>query len=586
MSEAAISVQVSRLNVGQHRVICPFCADNRKPQHRKQRTMSILVEDDRAIWRCWHCEREGVIRTTETTPNRHTPKQKLEVVKPITKEPLTESDWQWLEEQRGFDREKVEAPLFVCPDYFIPDLQKRVRCIGFAYTSNKKMYAAKLRSMEGKGYISYRACKTLYNADNVDWSEKVIIVEGEMDVLAMQSAGYRNVVSVPNGANAITDASLAFLWEHKDDLKDCPGFIIAIDGDKAGEPFAEEVARRLGRCRCWRLKYPEGCKDANDILKELGADYVRDAVEDAEPWPVQGLYQANEFMGDLYSLYDEGMLRGEKTGWDALDEIYTVVPGMVSIVTGVPGSGKSSWIDALMVNLAERCGWSFAICSFENPPHMHLMKLLELRERLPFFGADRMDKRHIANGMSWLNRHFSMIYSGDGEIESVENILERAKAAVMRYGIKGLVIDPYNFLAQSQTDSETQHVAAILKQIKAFAVAYGVHIFFVAHPQKMKRREDGSISVPTGYDISGSANFWNIADMGVTVHRVEGAQVLIRVWKCRFKWMGSHGDAFLKFDIRTGRYADEYGNDGTVEHKPLVIRQQRSPAEAGPITLH
>jgi len=43
-----------------------------------------------------------------------------------------------------------------------------------------------------------------------------------------------------------------------------------------------------------------------------------------------------------------------------------VVPGELTIVTGIPNSGKSEWIDALLCNLSEAEGWSFALCSMEK----------------------------------------------------------------------------------------------------------------------------------------------------------------------------------------------------------------------------
>ena len=42
------------------------------------------------------------------------------------------------------------------------------------------------------------------------------------------------------------------------------------------------------------------------------------------------------------------------------------MPGELTIVTGVPNSGKSEWIDALLCNLATEHGWSFAMCSMEK----------------------------------------------------------------------------------------------------------------------------------------------------------------------------------------------------------------------------
>jgi hypothetical protein len=54
-----------------------------------------------------------------------------------------------------------------------------------------------------------------------------------------------------------------------------------------------------------------------------------------------------------------------------------VVPGELTIVTGLPNSGKSEWIDALAVNLARREGWRIALCSLENSAKEHGRKLME-----------------------------------------------------------------------------------------------------------------------------------------------------------------------------------------------------------------
>lgn len=53
-------------------------------------------------------------------------------------------------------------------------------------------------------------------------------------------------------------------------------------------------------------------------------------------------------------------------GWTGLDDLYRIVPGELSVVTGVPNSGKSEWLDALLCNLVQQRGWNFALCSMEN----------------------------------------------------------------------------------------------------------------------------------------------------------------------------------------------------------------------------
>ena len=42
--------------------------------------------------------------------------------------------------------------------------------------------------------------KVLFGLDDIRDESTIIIVEGELDKLAMEEAGYRNVVSVPDGA--------------------------------------------------------------------------------------------------------------------------------------------------------------------------------------------------------------------------------------------------------------------------------------------------------------------------------------------------------------------------------------------------
>ena len=58
-----------------------------------------------------------------------------------------------------------------------------------------------------------------------------------------------------------------------------------------------------------------------------------------------------------------------------------VVPGELAIVTGVPNSGKSEFIDALLTNLTENEGWSFAMCSMEK----RVRRIKEWKESLRRF---------------------------------------------------------------------------------------------------------------------------------------------------------------------------------------------------------
>jgi twinkle protein len=132
---------------------------------------------------------------------------------------------------------------------------------------------------------------------------------------------------------------------------------LAVDADEPGQALAEELARRLGRNRCWRVRWPDSgdapCKDANEVLLLHGKEVLRECIDLAEPYPIAGLHSAHDFGDETIALYRDGRKRGHSTGWPSLDELMTIREGDLSVVTGIPNSGKSELIDAIMVNIAK-----------------------------------------------------------------------------------------------------------------------------------------------------------------------------------------------------------------------------------------
>lgn len=66
-------------------------------------------------------------------------------------------------------------------------------------------------------------------------------------------------------------------------------------------------------------------------------------------------------------------------------------------------------------------------------------------------------------------------------------MLGLARAAVLRHGIRGLVIDPYNELDHQRPSrqTETEYVSQMLTKIKRFAQHHDCHVWFVAHPKQV-----------------------------------------------------------------------------------------------------
>jgi twinkle protein len=391
-----------------------------------------------------------------------------------------------------------------------------------------------------------------------------------MDAATLVEAGYESATSIPLGAvikvadgeiNPEEDGKFRFVWDAKKQIDAASRIVICCDADGPGQAAAEEIARRIGKDRVWVVEYPDGCKDANDVWLKHGQSGIDDLIGNCIPWPISGLYDSSHFFDQLDDIYANGMGRGETTGYPSLDELYTVSAGMLTIVTGHPSSGKSELVDQIMVNLAKSNGWQFAVSSFENEPRIHIAKLISKYMGKPFFMGPtaRMEPEELEIGKEFIRKHFSFIYQADGMMASMDSILERLKAAVMRYGIRGVVIDPYNYIQKPTDVTETDWISVMLTRVRLFAQAHGLHVWFVAHPAKMMRSADGRVPAPKGYDISGSAAWFAKADHGLTVHRPDPAKSVaseVHSWKSRFSWLGKQGQCTLYFNTTTSTYSE------------------------------
>lgn len=538
------------------RIRCPMCADERKKSDKKD--MGVTVEPDRVVYQCFHCGVSGAIRRQRFMQQIHQAKQPPKHIDPPT-EHVPSIVTEFLI-KRGINPEIAnQFPLVGGEKYFAGS--GKSPAIGFVYGDPRQPEAIKWRSTQQKEFTQQGAARSFFGVNQLspDASE-LVICEGEMDVLALASAGIA-AVSVPNGAPAKVkdgkvdpkaDGKFSYVWEARELIDRVARVVFVPDADEPGQALVEELARRIGRAKCWVVTLPE--KDANETLQKHGPEAIREAFAAAKPLPLEGVYLPEDFSPQILSLYEQGVVKGASTGMETLDNLYTILPGQLSVVTGLPGSGKSELIDQICVNIAMQKGWRFAIASFENPPHMHIAKLAEKVVGKPFFGENRMSSDERDYALNFLNTHFVFLQSHDGAPSTVQSIIDRTKQAVMRMGVRGLIIDPYNYLEMSG-DSEHQAISKMLTDIVLFCKSHELHVWFVAHPAK-SLPESG---VPKGQHISGSAAWFAKADMGVTVHRNRN-QTEVHVWKSRFKWVGQVGEVGLSYDLPTGRYSDLPGS--------------------------
>lgn len=458
--------------------------------------------------------------------------------------------------------------------HVIPDANGDV--VVFPFIDHGSVVAEKYRAKGKRFWQRKGGRRTFWNADVMDdptleaGHAPLTITEGEMDALTAIDCGFPFTVSVPDGAPAVQpgenpadlepvdeeaerSGKFEFVWNNRDRLRRIKRFILALDNDAPGKRLEAELLRRLSPARCSFVTYPEGCKDLNDVRQKFGAEAVARCLNDAKPYPVRGLYSLDDYP-------DVQEPTTYSTGFPDLDEHLRIWLGELMIVTGIPGSGKSTWTTHLCVNLAKDHGWRTAMASFEVPT----VPALRHRLRLQAMGLPPSGWSYgsVNEADRWINEHFVFIDADptgeDDDDLTLEWIMERATDAVLRYGIRILVLDPWNEIehARPRHESETEYHNRALRMLRRFALRYQVAVIVVAHPTKDVARE-GTIRVPSLYDINGSAAWYNKPDHGVVVDVPDphNNETVIWVKKARFRWSGQRGDVTLRYGPDTEGYS-------------------------------
>lgn len=534
---------------------CPQCSSSRK----KKNYPCLNVNLEKNCWNCWHCGWSGTLQGGEW--------QKPEIRKVYSKpvfapvEKPSEGLGAWFA-KRGISAEVLQRNRISSGEAYFPQVEEERNCIMFPYYRGAEVVNVKYRTKDKLFRMSAGAERILYGVNDIS-TEALVWVEGEIDKLSVEMAGSMSCVSVPDGAPAPDSKSYSNKFDFLNEkiLADVKYHIIAVDNDAPGVRLQEELVRRLGREKCLVVVWPEDCKDANEVLMTHGAEVLGDCIANARRLPIEGTYQVEDFRASLRDRFQYGAPKGTSSGWKGLDPFYNVMTGEWTLVTGIPGSGKSEWLDALTVNLARDHGWTFGIFSPENQPlEYHVDKIAEkfVGKSVEKGAADRMTDAEHEDAMDWVNDHYTFILP---ELPTVDGLLETAQALVLSRGIRGLVIDPWNEIDHSRAAaiSETEHISQCLSKIRQFARNNGMHVWVVAHPRIM-RKEEGKYPVPTPYDVAGSAHWRNKADNCITVHwdQVKGGEtVQIHIQKVRKKQNGRIGLVELNYDKATGQYSSE-----------------------------
>jgi twinkle protein len=553
------------LEEGKTQGICPLCSSDRKSS--KQKLKCASYDWQTGLGTCHNCN---------TTFQLHTYKRKgdstKEFVRPVNENisPVKNTkveDWFKL---RGINKNTLQNLKISEGSEWMPQTGKEENTIKFNYFIGNDLINIKYRDGRKNFKLFKGAEKVFYNINSIVGYNSCIIVEGEMDVLSFHEAGIRNVVSVPNGAT-INNNNLDYLDNCIDYFDDKEKIILAVDKDEAGQALQQELIRRLGAEVCFIIDFDD-CKDANEYLLKYGTERLSKLVQKAKAVPLENVTTFNDIEGEITDFVENGFKKGYQVGLQNFDEIFSTYTGQFITVTGIPSSGKSDFVDQMVVGYNQNYQWKTAFASPENAPtFLHAHKLMRK------VWQDMPQKSDIG-GAKWqsiakhVNENFFFI---DMERYTLESVLKKGAELVKRKGIKCLVIDPFNKVrdVNCKTEDVNRYTMEYLTKIEIFAKKYDVLVIVVAHPTKMYKDKDGKIEEPTMYNIKGGGEWYDASYHGLLIHRdYDNKTVKAKVLKVKFQNLGENGaEAHFRWEYKSGCFIPIYPETNHLEEMPWEV---------------
>ena len=543
------------------KTVCPFCPSGRGNPN----DLSLAVNTVSGAYFCHYCNASGCADTNSQNKPLDKPFRaiKAKSTTPYKETVLEEVSSGVIEfmKKRGISEEVLRREQIKVAEKWFPQTNDAHKCIAFPFFKGNKRVATKYRDHNKNMSQDAGGEKCFYRFDEMSKGNRIYITEGEIDALTLVECGYSDgVVSVPDGApnpsaNNLDNKFSYFTEEAMNIFDDAEEIYLVVDNDANGRFLEQELKRRIGIDKCLLVDYPQGCKDINDVLLKLGHEGVVEVIENAQHCPVDGLKTFDD-----YALEIDNMRLGitdeyYETGYPDFDRHLKIKRGQLNIVTGSPGSGKSEFVDDLMINMIKTYGVRWAVFSPENyPPQVYYKKLAEKYNNKSF---PEMNENEINLSRSDLSGSVKLIIDNDTDEVTVDYLLERIRVLVFRFGVRAVIIDPWNEIDHNIGSREDLYLNKILRKIKRFIRKYDVSLWLVAHPKNPKMLADGTYPRVTAYDIAGGYAWFAKADNVFSVWRDKenpNEPVEVNIQKIKQKTDGELGICYFDYDKRTGRY--------------------------------
>jgi len=570
---------------GSEKTKCPQCSEGRRNKTDKPLSVNITTGE----WNCHNCGWKGNVRALERKrDDKKYERPPADVLKAIELNEKVETYFK----KRGISKSTLEKFMIFSREEWMPQTQAKEKCICFPYFRDGELINIKFRDARKDFKMVKGAELIFYNLQAIGDKRHCIIVEGEMDCLSVYEAGFGHcedvdtntgeiknadlakwvVVSVPNGASKGSQ-QLEYLDNCSDWFSGLHEIIVATDADSAGVSLRDELIRRLGVERCFTVNYPleevvpietglkRRCKDFNEVLMYLGASSVINVINNAQSIPVDGIYYLEDIFPSMLENFRNGIQLAPTTRFRDMDEFFRWKKGELNLFVGYGNHGKTFFALQLMLTKSIWDGWRWAIFSPENYPANDFYD--DLVEMYAGKWLKDMTEKEYTNSCDFISRHIFYVYPENEH--DVNSINERFRHLVLKKGLDGVMIDPFNQLDHLQRpyQREDQYLSDIFKDLKRFALLNNVCYNIIAHPKNPSYNQDKSLPVVDKYDIAGGAAWGNKMDNIVSYYRPNfhidkndpNVQIYIQKLK-RKRTGGKLGDFPLVLNWGKKRYAD------------------------------
>lgn len=385
----------------------------------------------------------------------------------------------------------------------------------------------------------------------------VTLTEGELDALSYYQAWEHRwpVGSLLNGADG-AEKELTRAYRR---LLDFDTIYLAFDNDEPGKKATDVACRMLPVGRVKIIRFPEGCKDANETLLKHGPAALVRAFYDAKVWRPDGLREGREFTRDRMKKKRQA---GYSLPYPTLNAMWDGSrDGEITTICAGSGIGKSTIARDIAYHLRTEHGLKIGNIFLEEDNDTSVKAYVGLYHGVPL--KKLIKDPEVLTDEQWDAALNAVVWDGMMFYDHFGSLESDRLLTMMRYmaasGCKSIVLDHISIVVSGlETNDERKDIDVLMTKLASFVKETGVSVIAIVHLKRSQGKnfnEGGQISLN---DLRGSASIEQLSFNVLAAERNQQdekkkAFARLRSLKCRIT--GETGEAdLLKWNVEKGCY--------------------------------